>query len=171
MRGESTTVTAFLGLGSNLGERLANLQGARQTLAGHAQVEIAAISPLYETTPVGGPPGQGLYLNAVLQITTDLPPRPLLAFCRTVEDAFARCREERWGARTLDIDLLLYASLVHDASDLHLPHPRLHLRRFVLAPLADLAPQLPHPRLGSSIKHLLEHLQTDETIHLLHKEW
>jgi 2-amino-4-hydroxy-6-hydroxymethyldihydropteridine diphosphokinase len=171
MKGERAITTTFLGLGANLGERLATLRGARLALARHPQVEISAVSPIYETSPVGGPPGQGLYLNAVLQLATDLTPRQLLSLCRTVEEAFGRTREQRWEARTLDIDVLLYGSLLQDEPDLHLPHPRLHLRRFVLAPLADLAPSLPHPRLGSSIGQLLQRLQTDETIHLLHKKW
>jgi 2-amino-4-hydroxy-6-hydroxymethyldihydropteridine diphosphokinase len=171
MKGQGIIVTTFLGLGSNLGERLVTLQGARQALASHPQVEIAATSPLYETAPVGGPPGQGHYLNAVLQITTDLAPGQLLTLCRTVEETFARCRQQRWGARTLDIDLLLYGAFLHDEPELQLPHPRLHLRRFVLAPLADLAPHLPHPRLGSTIKQLLEQLSSEPAVSLLHKDW
>jgi 2-amino-4-hydroxy-6-hydroxymethyldihydropteridine diphosphokinase len=163
--------TAFLGLGANLGERLVTLQGARRALAHQALLEIAATSPLYETTPVGGPPGQDLYFNAVLQVNTILSAQQLLACCRAVEDLFARSREQRWGARTLDIDLLLYGSLVLDEPALQLPHPRLHLRRFVLAPLADLAPQLPHPQLGNSIGQLLAQLQSDETVSLLCQEW
>jgi 2-amino-4-hydroxy-6-hydroxymethyldihydropteridine diphosphokinase len=171
MRCEQTIVTAFLGLGANLGGRLATLQGARQALADHPQVELAASSPLYETAPVGGPAGQQLYFNAVLQINTTLPPRPLLAHCQAVEEVFGRQREERWGARTLDIDLLLYGPLQLDEPDLQLPHPRLHQRRFVLAPLAELAPQLPHPRLGSRIDHLLGTLPDQQAVSLVCQDW
>jgi 2-amino-4-hydroxy-6-hydroxymethyldihydropteridine diphosphokinase len=171
MGGKWKTITAFLGLGSNLGERLTTLQGARRTLARHSQLELVASSPVYETAPVGGPPGQGPYLNAVLQISTDLAPRQLLTLCQMVEESFARRREQHWGARTLDIDLLLYGALLQDDADLRLPHSSLHLRRFVLAPLADLAPHLPHPRLGRSVSQLLEQLATDQDISLLHKEW
>jgi 2-amino-4-hydroxy-6-hydroxymethyldihydropteridine diphosphokinase len=171
MGGKGTIVTAFLGLGANLGDRLATLQGARHALASHAQVTIAASSPLYETEPVGGPAEQDPYFNAVLQIATDLPPVLLLAYCRSIEEAFGRQREARWGPRTLDIDLLLYGSLQHDEGDLQLPHPRLHLRRFVLAPLADLAPHLPHPRLGRCIAELLTALPSKEAVSLVCQQW
>lgn len=170
MRGEGI-VTAFLGLGANLGDRLATLQGARQALARHPQVEIAASSPLYETAPLGGPAGQSYYFNAVLSIATTLPPRSLLAHCQAVEEAFGRQRQEHWGPRTLDIDLLLYGALQHDEADLQLPHPRLHLRRFVLAPLADLAPQLPHPRSGSRIDYLLINLPGKQAVSLVRQDW
>jgi 2-amino-4-hydroxy-6-hydroxymethyldihydropteridine diphosphokinase len=171
MRGEGTAVTAFLGLGANLGERLTTLRGARQALASHAQVATVASSPLYETEPVGGPAKQGNYFNAVLRLTTTLSPLALLACCQSVEEAFGRRREERWGARTLDIDLLLYGSLLHDERCLRLPHPRLQLRRFVLAPLADLDPLLPHPRLGRSIGQLLLELPSGQAVSLVRQEW
>jgi 2-amino-4-hydroxy-6-hydroxymethyldihydropteridine diphosphokinase len=130
-------VRAFLALGSNLGDREAALRAAVASLD-----EVVAVSPVYETAPVGGPGGQGPYLNAVVELDTDRSPRTLLALCRRLEAAAGRERAERWAARTLDVDVLLVGDLVVDEPDLVVPHPRLWERRFVLAPLADLAPDL-----------------------------
>lgn len=128
---------AFLGLGSNLGDRVAHLQEAVAGLP-----DLVATSPVYETDPVGGPEDQGAYLNLVAELRTDLTPRDLLEVCRRLEAAAGRVREVRWGPRTLDVDVLLVEGAeVHDA-DLEVPHPRLWERRFVLAPLADLAPDV-----------------------------
>ena len=131
---------AFLALGSNLGDREAALRAA---VAG--MDDVVAVSPVYETAPVGGPAGQGPYLNAVVELDTERAPRDLLALCRRLEDAAGRVRAERWGARTLDVDVLLVGDLVVDEPDLVVPHPRLRERRFVLVPLADLAPDLVPP--------------------------
>ena len=128
------SVTAYLGLGANLGDCLGQLQGARLALSRPGGIEVTAASGLYETEPVGGPAGQPNYLNAVLQVATSLAPDALLACCLELEARFGRRREERWGARPLDIDLLLYGELCLEAPGLILPHPRLHERRFVLAP-------------------------------------
>lgn len=130
---------AFLGLGSNLGDRAAQLRHAVERMPG-----VVAVSPLYETDPVGGPE-QGPYLNAVVELDTDLSPRELLELCRRLEADAARVRGERWGPRTLDVDVLLVGDLVVDEPDLQVPHPRMYERRFVLAPLADLAPELVPP--------------------------
>ena len=103
---------------------------------------MIAVSPLYETEPVGGPAGQGLYLNVVVELSTEDTPRRLLERCRALEAAAGRVRAEHWGPRTLDADVLLVEGTeVHD-SDLTVPHPRLWERRFVVQPLADLAPDL-----------------------------
>jgi 2-amino-4-hydroxy-6-hydroxymethyldihydropteridine diphosphokinase len=130
-------VRAFLALGSNLGDREAILRDAVAALDG-----VVAVSPVYETAPVGGPAGQGPYLNAVVELDTRRSPRDLLGVCRRLEAAAGRVRGERWGARTLDVDVLLVGDLVVDEPDLVVPHPRLWERRFVVAPLADLAPDL-----------------------------
>jgi 2-amino-4-hydroxy-6-hydroxymethyldihydropteridine diphosphokinase len=129
-------VRAFLGLGSNLGDRLAHLQRAVAGLP-----DVVAVSPVYETEPVGGPP-QGAYLNAVVELDTERPPRELFVLARGVEEGAGRTRDERFGPRTLDVDLLLIGDLTVDDPDLVVPHPRLWHRRFVVAPLADLAPDL-----------------------------
>jgi 2-amino-4-hydroxy-6-hydroxymethyldihydropteridine diphosphokinase len=128
---------AFLGLGSNLGDRAAHLRAAVAALP-----DVVAVSPVYETAPVGGPEGQPAYLNAVVELATPLEPRELLAWCRRLEAAAARERRERWGPRTLDVDVLLVGDLHVDEPDLQVPHPRMAERAFVLAPLADLAPEL-----------------------------
>ena len=139
---------AFLGLGSNLGDRWAHLR------AGVAGVpDLAGTSPVYETAPVGGPPGQGPFLNAVVELDTDLGPRQLLEVCRGLEQAAGRDRAERFGPRTLDVDVLLVGDLVVDEPDLTVPHPRMWERAFVLVPLADLAPDLvPHPPRDPSVR-------------------
>ena len=125
---------AYLGLGSNLGDRRAHLRAAVAALP-----DVVAVSPVYETDPVGGPPGQSPYLNLVVALETDLSPRQLLDVARTLEEAAGRVRSERHGPRTLDVDVLLVGDLtVHD-DDLVVPHPRMWQRRFVLVPLADLA--------------------------------
>jgi 2-amino-4-hydroxy-6-hydroxymethyldihydropteridine diphosphokinase len=128
---------AFLGLGSNLGDRRRQLRRAVAALP-----DVVAVSPVYETEPVGGPPGQGPYLNLVVELDTQLTPRRLLELARHLEDAAGRERTERWGPRTLDVDVLLVGELAVDEPDLVVPHPRMWERRFVVAPLADLAPEL-----------------------------
>ena len=131
---------AFLGLGSNLGDREATL---RQGLAGlEAAGDVVAVSPLYETEPVGGPEDQGAFLNLVVELDTADSPRELLRRCQALEEAAYRVRTVRWGPRTLDADVLLVDDVTVDEEDLIVPHPRMWERRFVLQPLADLAPEL-----------------------------
>ena len=132
-------VVAFLGLGSNLGDRLANLQAAVDALQAEPGLRVAASSRVWETTPVGGPP-QPDYLNAVIRIETDLSARDLLDIARRVESRLGRIRKERWGARTIDVDLLLYDEEEIDEPDLMVPHPRIMQRAFVLLPLLELEP-------------------------------
>lgn len=144
---------AFLALGSNLGPREATLLAAAHALQERG-LRITARSSLYLTEPVGGP-AQGWFLNQVLAGETRLCPEELLAACLAVERAFGRVRAERNGPRTLDVDILMLGDLVQDDERLVLPHPRLAARRFVLVPLAELAPQLIHPRLGLSVRELL----------------
>ena len=127
---------AFLGLGSNLGDRQAHLRTAVAGLP-----DVVAVSPLYETDPVGGPP-QGAYLNAVVELDSDRSPRQLLSLAQELEVRAGRCRDERFGPRTLDIDVLLVGDLTVDEPDLVVPHPRMWQRRFVVAPLGDLAPDV-----------------------------
>ena len=131
---------AFLGMGANLGDRAATLRDAVL----HTP-DVASVSPLYETAPVGGPPDQEQYLNLVVMMDTELEPYELLDLCHRLESAADRVRTVRWGPRTLDVDVLLVDGIELDAEDLVIPHPRLWERRFVVAPLADLAPDLIPP--------------------------
>jgi 2-amino-4-hydroxy-6-hydroxymethyldihydropteridine diphosphokinase len=136
---------AFLGAGSNLGDRAAHLRGAVG-----AMPDVVAVSPVYETDPVGGP-DQGAYLNLVVELDTQLDARALLEVCRALERAAERVREVRWGPRTLDVDVLWVDGEIVDEPDLQVPHPRMWERRFVLAPLAELAPDIvPEPLLAAS---------------------
>jgi 2-amino-4-hydroxy-6-hydroxymethyldihydropteridine diphosphokinase len=134
---DGAAVRAFLGLGSNLGDRRRYLAEAVASLSG-----VVGVSPVYETEPVGGPGGQGSYLNLVVELDTTLTPRELLGVCHRLEAAAGRVREERWGPRTLDVDVLLVDDLRLDDPDLQVPHPRMYERNFVMAPLADLAPDV-----------------------------
>jgi 2-amino-4-hydroxy-6-hydroxymethyldihydropteridine diphosphokinase len=129
---------AFIALGSNLGDRAAVLAGAIDRLVA---VGLVGVSPTYETDPVGGPE-QGPYLNQVVELDTDLSARQLLTVCQRLEAAAGRVRAERWGPRTLDADVLWIEGIELDEPDLVVPHPRMWERRFVLAPLRDLAPDL-----------------------------
>jgi 2-amino-4-hydroxy-6-hydroxymethyldihydropteridine diphosphokinase len=128
---------AFLAMGSNLGDREAQLAAAVRSLD-----DVVAVSPVYETAPVGGPDEQGPYLNAVVELATGRSPRQLLERCHELEAAAGRVRLERWGPRTLDVDVLLVGEQTVADADLVVPHPRMWERRFVLAPLAELAPDL-----------------------------
>lgn len=132
---------AFLGLGSNLGERERFLADALGTLG----ASVTAVSDVYETEPVGGPGGQGAFLNLVVELDTDLDPHELLAVCRRLESAAERVREVHWGPRTLDVDVLWIDGVTIDDPELTVPHPRMRQRRFVLAPLSELASELVDP--------------------------
>lgn len=133
----SQTRRAFLGLGSNMGNRRRHLRDAVESVTGRT-----GVSQVYETDPVGGPMGQDPYLNCVVELHTALTPRELLGVCYRLESAAGRVRGQRWGPRTLDVDVLLVGELRVDEPDLVVPHPRMWDRRFVLAPLAELAPEL-----------------------------
>jgi 2-amino-4-hydroxy-6-hydroxymethyldihydropteridine diphosphokinase len=140
-------VRVVLALGSNLGDRMANLQLGADLLCAADGLSCTAVSPVYETTPVGGPP-QPDYLNAVLIATTRLPPRSVLDRCRAAEAARHRVRREVWGPRTLDVDIIVYGDVISDDPELTLPHPLAHERAFVLAPWHDLEPDARIPGQG-----------------------
>ncbi|MER6411420.1 2-amino-4-hydroxy-6-hydroxymethyldihydropteridine diphosphokinase [Streptomyces humidus] len=141
---------AVISLGSNLGNRLETLQGAIDALEDTPGVRVKAVSPVYETEPWGVDPGsQPSYFNAVVLLKTTLPPSSLLERAHAVEEAFHRVRDERWGARTLDVDIVAYADVVDDDPRLTLPHPRAHQRAFVLAPWHDVEPEARLPGRGT----------------------
>jgi 2-amino-4-hydroxy-6-hydroxymethyldihydropteridine diphosphokinase len=140
---------AVVALGSNLGNRLETLQGAIDALEDTPGVRIKGVSPVYETEPWGVDPGsQPAYFNAVVVLKTTLPPASLLERAHAVEEAFHRVRDEHWGPRTLDVDIVSYADVVSDDPQLTHPHPRAHERAFVLAPWHDLDPEAQLPGRG-----------------------
>jgi 2-amino-4-hydroxy-6-hydroxymethyldihydropteridine diphosphokinase len=138
------TARAFLGLGSNLGDRWAHLRRAVDQLRAGTRAPVTAVSRVYETEPVGGPEDQGAYLNLVVELAVPpgADPYRLLEECRRLEAAAGRVRAARWGPRTLDVDVLWIDGVDMDDPELTVPHPRWRERRFVLAPLAELAPDL-----------------------------
>ncbi|PSM37299.1 2-amino-4-hydroxy-6-hydroxymethyldihydropteridine diphosphokinase [Streptomyces dioscori] len=140
---------AVLSLGSNLGNRLETLQGAIDALEDTPGVRVKAVSPVYETEPWGvATDSQPSYFNAVIVLKTTLPPSSLLERAHAVEEAFHRVRDEHWGPRTIDVDIVAYADVVSDDPTLTLPHPRAHERAFVLAPWNDVEPEAQLPGRG-----------------------
>jgi 2-amino-4-hydroxy-6-hydroxymethyldihydropteridine diphosphokinase len=146
---------AYVAVGSNLGNREQYLTRARQMIEETAGVSITAVSPVYETDPVGGPP-QGKFLNAVWAVETVLEPGKFLKLLLSIEEKLGRTRREKNSPRTLDLDLLFYGDQRIVEDGLSVPHPRLHERRFVLQPMVDLAPDWVHPRLKKTVRVLLE---------------
>lgn len=136
-----------IAMGSNIGDRLDYLQGGLDGLFDTPRITFLAVSPVYETTPVGGPE-QPDYLNAVVIAETSMPAQAVLERCLSLEDAYGRVRDELWGPRTLDLDLIIYGDEVSNNSGLTLPHPRAHERAFVLAPWLDADPQAQIPGRG-----------------------
>lgn len=166
----SFAVTAYLGLGANLGDPEANLRAAHAALITHPALQVRARSPLYRTAPVGGEPGQPDYRNAVISVATSLSPEGLLALCHSLEAQFGRVRHAPLAPRPLDLDLLLYGDEVRCGA-IMIPHPRMHQRRFVLTPLHDLAPGLVHPVLGKTVRQLLAELADASPVERLTSPW
>jgi 2-amino-4-hydroxy-6-hydroxymethyldihydropteridine diphosphokinase len=156
--------TAYLSLGSNLGDRAANLRAAV------AQLDVAgrllSVSALYETQPVDVP-DQPWFLNCVAAIATDKTPRELLKLALQVEAAMGRLRMSKKGARKIDIDVVLFGDRVVNDPGLKIPHPAMHLRRFVLEPLVEIAPEARHPELGKTARELLAALPRGQTVRRL----
>lgn len=153
--------TAYLGLGSNLGDRWASLQAAIRRLRAEPGLRAIAISQIYNSTPIDCPPGSGDYLNAAVAVETDRSPADLLKLLHHIERQFGRIRTETNAPRTLDLDLLLYGDLVIDTADLVVPHPRMHERAFVLVPLEGIAPDAVHPVLKKTVCELLVGVNRD----------
>jgi 2-amino-4-hydroxy-6-hydroxymethyldihydropteridine diphosphokinase len=156
-------VISYIALGSNLGDRQEYLNHAVALLRVTPGIRVRKVSSYHETEPVGGPPGQTKYLNAAAKLETDLSPEDLLLHLLDIESKLGRVRGERFGPRTIDLDLLLYGEGTYDVHtaelDLTVPHPRMHERAFVLEPLAEIAPLAVHPVLGSTIRDLLRQLR------------
>lgn len=150
-------VRAYVGLGSNVGDRLAHLRSAAQALCATEGVEVVASSSVYETVAVGPP--QPDFLNAVVAIDTTVAPRELVAELKRIEREVGRTPGERWGPREVDLDLLLHGSSVTDEPDLRVPHAELVRRAFVLVPLAEIAPDVDVPGAGQ-VRSLLDAVGT-----------
>jgi len=152
---------AYIALGGNLGERAETLQAALGMLHERQGVSVLRVSEMVETAPVGGPGGQGDYLNAAAEIETSLSPMELLDALQDIERKLGRDRlsEERWGPRMCDLDILLIGDLVMDTPELTIPHPRMHHRGFVLAPLYEIAADAVHPVLDKTVSALLADLE------------
>jgi 2-amino-4-hydroxy-6-hydroxymethyldihydropteridine diphosphokinase len=139
--------TAYISIGSNIGDRLHHLAEAIRALHSHQQIEVVKVSSIYETAPVGYTE-QADFLNLVLRVETSLDPYELLAACQDIENGLGRVREIRWGPRTVDLDILLFNNDNIEAENLLVPHPRMGERAFVLVPLLEIAPTIGHPVTG-----------------------
>jgi 2-amino-4-hydroxy-6-hydroxymethyldihydropteridine diphosphokinase len=146
---------AFLGLGSNIGDRVEHLKKAIRLLRVLPMSSMEKISSIYETSPWGNP-DQDAFLNQAIEIKTDMTPEELLEACQAIEYRLGRARAEKWGARTVDIDILLYDSILMDKTDLRIPHPQLTARRFVLVPLCEIAPDLTIPIANRTVSQMLQ---------------
>ena len=158
---DSQSITAYVGLGSNLGDRAAHLADAVERLRRTPAVRVTALSSLLENLAIGGPAGSPPFLNAVVELRTTLSPHALLQAMQAIEADLGRVRHERWGPRTIDLDLLLFGDRTIESTDLTVPHPLMHARRFVLQPLAEIAPTAFHPSSRTTVAALLERLNAD----------
>ncbi len=149
-------ITAYIGIGSNLGEKESNCRKAIELLSRAGRV--VRVSSFYCTEPVGYR-DQESFINAVAEVETEMSPIELLAVCHMIENDLGRSRLFRWGPRSIDLDILLYGDAVVNESNLSIPHPFLSVRRFVLAPLCEISPEITHPISKKTISHLLHELR------------
>jgi len=156
----------FIAVGSNLGDKIDSCKEAINQIAGLC--EIVKISSLYETEPVGNE-NQPNFINCVAEINTDLSPHELLKRLNLIEEKLGRVRDEKWGPRTIDLDIIFYNDLIMRDDNLIIPHPRAHLRRFVLEPLCEIAPEFIHPEFNLSVSELLTKIEDDKEVIKLDK--
>ncbi len=161
---------AYIGVGSNRGDRMAHCQAAVDALDRLDRARLVAVSPWYETEPVGAA-APGDFLNGVVGLETDLEPRALLEACLAIERKRGRARAAREGPRTLDLVVLIYGVRVVDEPGLTVPHPRMAERAFVLVPLADIAPRAVHPVLGCTVAILRSRLSDRHAVRLYQSSW
>jgi 2-amino-4-hydroxy-6-hydroxymethyldihydropteridine diphosphokinase len=152
---DTQRVTAYIALGANLGDRSANLRAALVNLDCTEGISVKAISGFLENPAVGGPSDSPAFLNAVAEVVTSLSAREFLARLLEIERSLGRERRDKWGPRTIDLDILLYGDSIIREQDLVVPHPRMQERRFVLRPLAELAPKLAIPGITETVGELL----------------
>ncbi|HBN09204.1 MAG TPA: 2-amino-4-hydroxy-6-hydroxymethyldihydropteridine diphosphokinase [Cyanobacteria bacterium UBA8530] len=158
--------TAFIGLGSNLGDRLGYVRQALEYLEASSTIRVREVSSFYEAEPVEYP-DQGWFVNAVVRVETPLDPLDLLNELQSIEKRLQRQRTIRWGPRTIDLDILLYDDDLVAEARLQIPHIRMHDRAFVLVPLSEIAPEIIHPILNQTIRDLLEELPRRTQVNLL----
>ena len=161
----SETTIAYIGVGSNLGDKILNCRYAIEEMSQLPECQVTGCSSLFKTEPEGVT-GQDWYINCVSQLKTALGPFQLIKALLSIEHAMGRKRRRRWEARIIDLDILLFGQEVIQSPDLVIPHPLLHKRRFVLEPLAQLAPHLVHPVLKLTIRHLLNGLPAGPSVEL-----
>ena len=154
---------AYIGFGSNIGDRFAHIQNAIHALAKTEGITLQKISSVYKTDPVGYA-AQAEFLNGAAAIQTSLPPLALLHALKDIETAIGRQHRLRWGPREIDLDILIYGDVCLQTEELVIPHPEMHRRRFVLVPLAEIAPDLVHPVFQETIHALLENLEDDKSV-------
>jgi 2-amino-4-hydroxy-6-hydroxymethyldihydropteridine diphosphokinase len=154
---------AYIGVGSNIASPLENCQKSIALLAQRPEIKFISHSAFYETEPVG-PQDQGWFVNAVVKVTTELPPLLLLDALLAIENEMGRIRKIKWGPRKIDLDILLYGTRAYKHDRLEIPHPEMIQRRFVLAPLAELTPDLLHPTANKTIEQLLSELHEDKKV-------
>ena len=151
---------AYIGIGSNLGDTHGNCRKAIERMGRIPGCSVTGLSELYLTEPVGVE-GQDWYVNGVIAISTSLSPQELIKGLYIIEADMGRVRKERWGPRTIDLDILLFGQDIIREPNLTIPHPRMHERRFVIAPMVELAPDLVHPTLGKKMTELLAMIPGD----------
>jgi 2-amino-4-hydroxy-6-hydroxymethyldihydropteridine diphosphokinase len=165
------SVLALISLGSNLGDRKSYLDFAVAAFSTIPDTVVRKVSIYRETPPVGGPDNQDSFLNAGAVLETTLQPEMLLDYLNAIETAAGRMRTDKWGARTLDLDIILFGDLITDTPRLNVPHPQLPFRRFVLAPLAEIAPETVDPYSGKTIRQLLENLDRRPSYLVIGVRW
>lgn len=159
----TTMHVAYIGFGSNIGDRLGHIRNAVRALSKTEGITLQEISSIYKTDPVGYE-AQAHFLNGVAAIQTDLPPLSLLHTLKDIETAVGRQHRIRWGPREIDLDILIYGDMCLQTEKLVIPHPEMHLRRFVLVPLVEIAPNLMHPVFQATVQTLLDSLEDDKSV-------